>query len=162
MNTLHRLALLAPLAFDVCIAPALAQTPPADAQVIVRAGSLPSTPGPEQFFTGKVRVDPVFEPNEHAPYGLAFVTFEPGARSAWHEHPAGQRLVVTAGVGRTGTWGGPVVEIRAGDAVWCPPGVKHWHGAAPGSSMTHLALSGVKDGKNVVWMEKVSDEQYGR
>ena len=128
----------------------------------MRAGSQPPLQGPEQNFTGKVRVDPVFALNEHAPYGIAYVTFEPGARSAWHVHPAGQRLVVTAGVGRTGTWGGPVVEIRAGDAVWCPPGVKHWHGAAPGSAMTHLALTGQKDGKNVVWMEKVSDEEYAR
>lgn len=89
-------------------------------------------------------------------------TFEPGARSAWHTHPAGQRLVVTAGVGRTGVWGGPVVEIKAGDAVWCPPGVKHWHGAAPGTAMTHIALTGLTDGQNVVWMEKVSDAQYGQ
>ncbi len=162
MNTLQRLACLAPLTLAIGLgsAPALAQSLPAAQQLLVRAGSLPSSPGPEQNFTGKVRVDPVFSPNEHAPYGLAYVTFEAGARSAWHEHPAGQRLVVTAGVGRTGTWGGPVVEIRAGDALWCPPGVKHWHGAAPGSAMTHLALSGVKDGQAVVWMEKVSDAQY--
>jgi len=151
----------AALAVSVSAAAALAQTP-AQEQLVVRAGSQPALQGPEQNFTGKVRVDPVFAPNEHAPYGIAYVTFEPGARSAWHVHPAGQRLVVTAGVGRTGTWGGPVVEIRAGDAVWCPPGVKHWHGAAPGSAMTHLALTGQKDGKNVVWMEKVSDEEYAR
>jgi quercetin dioxygenase-like cupin family protein len=106
--------------------------------------------------------DPVFAASVDVPYGAAYVTFEPGARSAWHTHPAGQRLIVTAGVGRTSVWGGPVVEIKAGDAVWCPPGVKHWHGAAPGSAMTHLALTGQKDGQNVQWLEKVSDEQYGR
>jgi quercetin dioxygenase-like cupin family protein len=143
----------------VCIAPA--QTP-APEQTIVRAGSQPSTHGPEQYFTGKVRVDPVFAASADVPYSAAYVTFEPGARSAWHTHPAGQRLIVTAGVGRTSVWGGPVVEIKVGDAVWCPPGVKHWHGAAPGSPMTHLALTGQKDGKNVEWLEKVSDEQYGR
>lgn len=131
-------------------------------QTIVRAGSQPSSQGPEQNFTGRVRVDPIFAANADAPYSAAYVTFEPGARSAWHTHPGGQRLVVTAGVGRTGVWGGPVVEIKAGDAVWCPPGVKHWHGAAPGMAMTHIALTVSKDGQNVVWMEKVSDEQYGR
>ena len=104
----------------------------------------------------------MFAARADVPYGAAYVTFEPGARSAWHTHPAGQRLIVTAGVGRTSVWGGTVVEIDAGDAVWCPPGVKHWHGAAPGSAMTHLALTGQKDGKNVQWLEKVSDEQYGR
>lgn len=139
-----------------------AQPATSQQQTIVRAGSQPSSQGPAQYFTGDVRVDPVFPASADVPYSAAYVTFEPGARSAWHTHPAGQRLVVTAGVGRTGTWGGPVVEIKAGDAVWCPPGVKHWHGAAPGSAMTHLALTGQKDGQNVVWLEKVSDEQYGR
>jgi 4-carboxymuconolactone decarboxylase len=145
-------------------AQAIAQAPgtTANEQTVVRAGSLPSSPGPEQNFTGKVRVDPLFAATPEVPYGTAFVTFEPGARSAWHTHPAGQRFVVTSGVGRTGVWGGPVVEIKVGDAVWCPPGVKHWHGAAPNSAMTHLALSGQKDGQSAVWMEKVSDEQYGR
>jgi quercetin dioxygenase-like cupin family protein len=131
-------------------------------QAIVRAGSQPSTQAPEQNFTGKVRVEPLFQANESAPYSGAYVTFDPGARSAWHVHPAGQRLVVTAGTGRTGTWGGRAVEIKAGDVVWCPPGVKHWHGAAPDASMTHLAISGVKDGKTVEWMEKVSDDEYRR
>jgi quercetin dioxygenase-like cupin family protein len=131
-------------------------------QTIVRAGSQASTEGSAQYFTGKVRVDPVFAATSDVPYGAAYVTFEPGARSAWHTHPAGQRLIVTAGVGRTGVWGGAMIEIKAGDAVWCPPDVKHWHGAAPGSAMTHLALTGVKDGKNVEWLEQVSDEQYGR
>lgn len=102
----------------------------------------------------------MFTASDIAPYGTAYVTFEPGARSAWHTHPAGQRLVVTAGIGRTAVWGGPVVEIKAGDAVWCPPGVKHWHGAAPDSAMTHLALSGVRDGRSVEWLEPVSNAQY--
>jgi quercetin dioxygenase-like cupin family protein len=131
-------------------------------QTIVRAGSQPSTEGPAQYFTGKVRVDPVFAATADVPFGAAYVTFEPGARSAWHTHPAGQRLIVTAGVGRTAVRGGPVVEIKVGDAIWCPPGVKHWHGAAPGSAMTHLSLTGVKDGASVDWLEKVSDEQYRR
>ena len=152
-------ALWAVLAFS---GTTLAQTPPAQEQVVVRAGAASSSQGPEHNFTGKVRVDPVFAWHADAPYSASYVTFEPGARSAWHVHPGGQRLVVTAGVGRTGVWGGPVVEIRTGDAVWCPPGVKHWHGAAPGSPMTHLALTGQRDGKNVVWMDKVSDEEYGR
>lgn len=131
-------------------------------QTVVRAGSQPAAPGPEQFFTGRVSVQPVFPATADVAWSAGYVTFEPGARSAWHTHPAGQRLIVTAGVGRTGVWGGPVVEIRAGDALWCPPGVKHWHGAAPGSSMTHLALTMQKDGSNVEWLEKVNDEQYGR
>lgn len=141
---------------------ASAQAPQAKEQTIRRAGSQPATQGPQQHFTGTVRVEPLFPANETAHYSAGLVTFEPGARSAWHVHPAGQHLIVTEGVGRTGVWDGPVVEIKAGDTVWCPPGVKHWHGAAPGSSMTHVALTGVKDGTNVEWMEKVSDEQYGR
>ena len=156
MKLARTFALLA-TAGAVCIASA--QTPPQE-QTIVRTGSQPSTQGPEQYFTGKVRVDPVFAARADVPYGAAYVTFEPGARSAWHTHPAGQRLIVTAGVGRTSVWGGPVVEITAGDAVWCPPGVKHWHGATPTTAMTHVAITGLQDGKNVEWMEKVTDEQY--
>ncbi|MDB5798841.1 MAG: cupin protein [Paucimonas sp.] len=129
-------------------------------QTITTAGSLPASPGPAEFFTGKVKVEPLFPANDALNFSGAYVSFEAGARSAWHTHPAGQRLVVTAGVGWTQEWGGPVVEIRAGDVVWCPPGVKHWHGASPASSMTHLALTGTRDGKNVEWLEKVSDAQY--
>jgi quercetin dioxygenase-like cupin family protein len=140
---------------------ASAQAPPQE-QTIVRAGTQLSTQGPELHFTGKVRVDPVFAASAEVPYSAAYVTFEPSARTAWHTHPAGQRLIVTAGVGWTGVWGGPVVEIKAGDGVWRSPGVKHWHGATPDSSMTHLALTGDKDGKNVQWLERVSDAQYGR
>jgi quercetin dioxygenase-like cupin family protein len=129
-------------------------------QTITRAGSQPSTKGPAEYFIGNVRVDPLFPAKESAPYSGGMVTFEPGARSAWHTHPTGQHLIVTSGVGWTQEWGGPVVEIRAGDVVWCPPGVKHWHGATPTTAMTHLALTGAVNGKNVEWMEKVSDSQY--
>lgn len=128
--------------------------------MITRSGSQPSTPGPAETFTGDVRVQPLFAAEDTAPYTGAFVTFQPGARSAWHTHPAGQRLVVTDGLGRTQSEGGPVEEIRAGDMVWCPPGVKHWHGASPTSPMTHLALTGVRDGQAVQWLEHVTDEQY--
>ena len=131
-------------------------------QSVTRAGSQPSTKGPAEYFTGNVRVDPLFAANESAPYSGAYVTFEPGARSNWHTHPTGQRLIVTQGVGRTREWGGPIVEVRAGDHVWCPPGVKHWHGASPTTAMTHIALTGTRNGKNVEWMEKVTDEQYGK
>lgn len=138
--------------------------PPADAslgaQQITRAGEQFSATGPTEFFTGRVRIDPVWPADRSINASGGLVTFEAGARSAWHSHPAGQRLVVTSGVGLTQEWGKPVQVIRPGDVVWCPPGVKHWHGAAPGTAMTHLAVTGTVDGKNVSWMEKVSDEQY--
>jgi quercetin dioxygenase-like cupin family protein len=130
------------------------------AQQITRAGEQPSATGPAEFFTGRVRVDPVWPADKNINASGGLVTFEPGARSAWHTHPAGQRLMVTAGVGLTQEWGKAVQVIRPGDVVWCPPGVKHWHGAAAGTAMTHLAVTGTVDGKNVTWMEKVSDEQY--
>ncbi|GAB7036656.1 MULTISPECIES: (R)-mandelonitrile lyase [Catenuloplanes] len=129
-------------------------------QTITRSEDQTSTVGPLDTFTGEVRVDTLFPAGAAAPYSGAYVTFQPGARSAWHTHPAGQRLVVTEGVGRTQQWGGPLREIRAGDVVWCPPGVKHWHGAAPDSVMTHMALTGVRDERAVTWMEHVSDAQY--
>jgi quercetin dioxygenase-like cupin family protein len=129
-------------------------------QQIVRAGDQAATFGSAETFTGRARVDRLFAPNEHINASLAYVAFDPGARSAWHTHPAGQRLVVTSGVGLTQEWGKPVQVIRPGDVVWCPPGVKHWHGATPNSAMTHLAQSGYVDGKSVTWMEKVTDEQY--
>lgn len=132
----------------------------AQGQQITRAGSQPSAAGPEAFFTGRVRVDPVWPANDDINASGAYVTFEPGARSAWHTHPGGQRLVVISGVGRTQEWGKPIQEIRPGDSVWCQPGVKHWHGASPQAAMTHLAVSGTLEGKNVQWMEKVSDAQY--
>lgn len=131
-------------------------------QVVTRPGTQASAKGPAEYFTGSVRVDPMFAAKESAPYSGAMVTFEPGARSAWHKHPAGQHLVVTSGVGWTQEWGGSVVEIRARDVVWCPPGVKHWHGASPATAMSHIALTGTLNGKNVEWLEKVSDEQYGK
>lgn len=131
-------------------------------QTVMRAGSQASTKGPAEYFTGNVRVEPLFAANESAPYSGGLVTFEPGARSNWHTHPTGQRLIVTHGVGRTQEWGGPIVEIRAGDHVWCPPGVKHWHGASPTTAMTHIALTGSRDGKSVEWMEKVTEDQYGK
>jgi quercetin dioxygenase-like cupin family protein len=129
-------------------------------QTISRAGSLASITGPAEFFTGNVRIDPLFPANDAAPFSGGSVAFEPGARSAWHTHPTGQHLIVTAGVGRTQEWGGPIEEIKAGDVIWCPPQVKHWHGASPTTAMTHIAITGTIHGKNVEWMEKVTDEQY--
>ena len=135
-------------------------TPPAAVQEITRAGAQASASGPAEFFTGRVRVDRVWAEDGHINTSGAWVTFEPGARSAWHTHPAGQRLVVLSGVGLTQEWGKPVQILRPGDVVACPPGVKHWHGAGPTTAMTHLAVTGTADGKNVSWMEKVTDEQY--
>jgi quercetin dioxygenase-like cupin family protein len=129
-------------------------------QTIARAGSQASTTGPAAFFTGTVRIDPLFPANESAPFSGASVTFEPGARSAWHTHPTGQHLIVTAGVGWTQAWGGPIEDINAGDVIWCPPQVKHWHGASPTTAMTHIAITGTINGKNVEWMEQVTDAQY--
>jgi 4-carboxymuconolactone decarboxylase len=129
-------------------------------QSISRAGSQKPSGGPAEFFTGAVTVTPVFPARTGFP-SAASVSFTPGARSAWHTHPAGQQLIVTAGRGLTQEWGGPITEIQAGDVIWCPPGIKHWHGAAPDSAMTHTAITAAVDGKNVEWMEKVSDEQYG-
>lgn len=129
-------------------------------QQITRAGTQSSVAGPAATFAGKVRVDPLFPADEEVQASSAYVSFEPGARSAWHTHPAGQRLVVTSGVGLTQEWGKPVQQIHVGDVVVCPAGVKHWHGAAPHSAMTHLAVTGVADGKSVAWLEQVSDDQY--
>ncbi|WNG50985.1 cupin domain-containing protein [Archangium minus] len=128
---------------------------------ITRSGTQPSAKGPAESFTGAVRVDPLFQANAPARAAGASVTFEPGARTAWHTHPLGQTLVVTAGVGRVQQWGGAVEEIRPGDVVWIPPGQKHWHGASPTTAMTHIAIQEGLDGKVVEWMEKVTDAQYG-
>ncbi|CAM4025525.1 cupin domain-containing protein [Bordetella muralis] len=133
---------------------------PSNAQQITRAGDQASVAGPETFFTGQARIDPVWPARETINASGGLVTFEPGSRSAWHTHPAGQQLVVVSGVGLSQEWGKPVQVIRPGDVIWCPPGVKHWHGAAPDTAMTHLAVTGTVDGKNVDWMEKVTDEQY--
>ncbi|WP_223528398.1 cupin domain-containing carboxymuconolactone decarboxylase family protein [Pseudomonas sp. BF-B-26] len=129
-------------------------------QQINRAGTQAAVAGPADYFTGRVRVDPLFPVTDEINASGAYVSFEPGARSAWHTHPAGQRLVVTSGVGRVQEWGKPIQEIHPGDVIVCPPGVKHWHGAAPASAMTHLAVTGSVDGKSVQWLEKVTDEQY--
>lgn len=129
---------------------------------IKRVGSRPSGQGPAEWFTGSVRIDPLFDAHDPARAGGASVTFEPGAHTAWHSHPLGQTLLVTAGCGWVQRWGGPVEEIRPGDVVSIPPGEKHWHGATATTAMTHMAIQEYLDGKAVDWMEKVSDEQYRR
>src|SRR6266536_3585836 len=129
---------------------------------VTRSGSQPSNKGSDQYFTGPVRVDPLFQPKAPSRVSGAYVSFEPGARSAWHTHPLGQTLIVTAGTGWVQEWNGEKQEIRPGDVVWTPPGVKHWHGATATSGMTHIAIQESLDGKNVELMEKVSDEQYGK
>lgn len=131
-----------------------------ESQEIRRAQSQASVAGPEAYFSGQVRVDPLFPASDEINASGAYVSFEAGARSAWHTHPAGQRLVVMSGVGLTQEWGKPVQRILPGDVIVCPPGVKHWHGAAPNSAMMHLAVTGTVDGKNVDWMEKVTDAEY--
>ena len=127
---------------------------------ITRVDSQPSRPGPAEYFTGAVRVDPLFPVRDPARVSAANVTFEPGARSAWHTHPLGQALIITAGFGWVQREGGPIEEVRPGDVVWFPPGLKHWHGATPTTAMSHIAILETLNGKNVDWMEKVSDEQY--
>lgn len=127
---------------------------------IKRIGSQASARGPTEYFTGVVRMDPLFDAQPPARAVGAAVTFEAGARTAWHTHPLGQTLIVTAGCGRTQRWGGPIEEIRPGDVVRIPPGEKHWHGAAGTTAMTHIAIQEQLDGKAVDWMEHVSDEQY--
>ena len=129
---------------------------------IKRAGSAPSNKGPADWFTGNVRIDPLLQPVPPARAAGASVTFEPGARTAWHTHPLGQTLIVIAGFGWAQRDGGPVEEIRPGDIVWFPAGEKHWHGASPTTAMTHIAIQETLDGKAVDWLEKVSDEQYRR
>lgn len=127
---------------------------------IKRIGSQPSAKGPTDWFTGTVRIDPLMQASEPARVQGASVTFEPAARTAWHTHPLGQTLIVISGCGRAQRWGGPVEEIRPGDVVCFAPGEKHWHGAAPTTAMTHIAIQEKLDGKTVDWMEHVSDEQY--
>jgi quercetin dioxygenase-like cupin family protein len=127
---------------------------------IQRNGSRPSVQGPAAYFTGKVRIDTPFQAKGPARAGGALVTFEPGARSNWHTHPLGQILIVTSGLGWTQCEGEPVVEIRPGDVIWCPPGHRHWHGASPTTAMSHIAIAEMLDGRAVDWLEPVSDEQY--
>jgi len=129
---------------------------------ITRVGSKPSTKGPESWFTGSVRVDPLFDPNEARRAAAALVTFEPGARTAWHTHPLGQTLIITAGCGWIQKEGSEVEEVHPGDIVWFEPNEKHWHGATATNGMSHIAIQENLNGKVVEWMEKVNDEQYGK
>jgi quercetin dioxygenase-like cupin family protein len=129
---------------------------------IQRSGAKPSGKGPTDYFTGTVRIDPLFSPPDPARVAGALVTFEPGARTAWHTHPLGQTLHVISGVGRVQAKGGPIREIKAGDTVWIPPGEKHWHGAGPNTGMVHIAMQEALDGKHVEWMEYVTDEEYAQ
>ncbi len=129
---------------------------------IKRSGSHPSTKGPPEHFTGTVRIETLFQASQPARTGGLHVTFEPCARSHWHTHPLGQTLIVTSGSGLHQRWGGPIEEIRPGDVVTVDPNEKHWHGASPTTAMTHIAIQESFDGKNVEWLEKVTDEQYGR
>jgi quercetin dioxygenase-like cupin family protein len=127
---------------------------------IKRNGSRPSAKGPADWFTGQVHIDPLFDATAPARASAASVTFEPGARTAWHTHTLGQTLIVTAGCGWTQHWGGPKEEIRPGDVIWIPPGEKHWHGATATTSMAHIAIQEALEGKVVEWLEQVTDEQY--
>ncbi|MCB0666342.1 MAG: cupin domain-containing protein, partial [Saprospiraceae bacterium] len=127
---------------------------------IIKNGKQPSIKGPEDWFTGSVRIDPLFQKNDVTRAAGALVTFEPGARTAWHTHPAGQTLIITAGLGWAQREGGPIEEIRPGDVVWFAPEEKHWHGASANKAMSHIAVQEEMDGKVVTWMEKVSDQQY--
>jgi 4-carboxymuconolactone decarboxylase len=136
-----------------------AGTPPTS-QTLYSAGSQQSFKGPEEYFTGEVKVDMLFPGNETTHYSGAYVTFAPGARTAWHMHPAGQHMIVTNGTALTGTRDGKIIEFKEGETVWCPSNIDHWHGATPDASMTHLVITGSRDGENVIWKEKVSDAEY--
>jgi quercetin dioxygenase-like cupin family protein len=127
-----------------------------------RSGSQPSAKGPADYFTGTVRVDPMFAATAPSRVSGGHVTFEPGARSNWHTHPLGQTLIITSGLGWVQREGGPIEEVRPGDVIWFPPGLKHWHGATPTTALTHIAVQEALDGKNVEWLEPVSDTQYRR
>ncbi len=127
---------------------------------ITRSGSTPSMKGPEDWFTGTVRIDPMFQAEDPGRVGGSHVTFEPGARTAWHTHPAGQTIIITFGHGRVQREGGPVEDVSQGDVVWFPAGEKHWHGAAPDTAMSHIAVQEAINGEAVTWMEKVSDADY--
>lgn len=146
--------------FLIASASAYAGQPASPSITITHSGAQLSTLGSAKYFTGKVTVEMLVQPKPPAVVSAGLVTFEPGARTAWHTHPLGQILIVTAGTGWVQQWGGPREEIRKGDVVWIPPGVKHWHGATATTSMTHIAITESLDGKNVDWLEKVSDAQY--
>jgi quercetin dioxygenase-like cupin family protein len=143
-------------------APLVASSEDSQTIRITRSGSQPSAKGSAEYFTGTVRIDSPFQGRDPARVGGGIVTFEPGARTAWHTHPLGQTLIVTAGAGWIQQWGGPIQEMKQGDVVWIPPGVKHWHGATETTGMTHMAIAEGLEGTAVQWMEKVSDEQYRR
>jgi quercetin dioxygenase-like cupin family protein len=140
--------------------PEIASAQGKESQFVYRAESQKSFKGPEDLFTGDVQVDMLFPDNETAQYSGAYVTFQPGARTNWHWHPAGQHMIVTNGIALTGTRDGKIIEFHEGETVWCPPELDHWHGATPDASMTHLVITGSKDGKAVIWKEKVTDKQY--
>jgi quercetin dioxygenase-like cupin family protein len=160
MCVLTAAALVAPAVLTMPQAPAVAAEEKGAAMQIARVGTQPSRKGQAEFFTGGVRVDPLASVRDPSRVAASYVTFEPGARTAWHTHPLGQTLVVTAGVGWVQQEGKPVEEIKPGDVVWIPPGLRHWHGASPTTAMTHIAITETLDGKNSDWMEKVTDEQY--
>ncbi len=153
-------ALILSCAFGTACAAGQAQPKEPAGVTVARAGSQPSRAGPARNFTGAVRVDAPFQASAPGRVSGGTVTFEPAARTAWHVHPLGQTLIVTAGVGRVQQWGGAQQEIRPGDVVWIPPGAKHWHGATPSTGMSHIAITESLDGKSTDWMEKVSDAQY--
>jgi quercetin dioxygenase-like cupin family protein len=152
------------LAAMVAAKPAASEKPTAQPRnttmEITRNGSQPSRKGPMEYFTGSVRIDPLLQAPEPARVTSASVTFEPGARTAWHTHPLGQTLIMTSGLGWVQRAGGPTEEVRPGDVIWFPPGEKHWHGATPTTAMTHIAIQESLNGKNVDWLEHVGDEQY--
>lgn len=132
----------------------------ATGQALYKSGTQGQFKGPEKYFTGDVSVEMLFPSNDTAHYSGAYVTFQPGARTAWHHHPAGQHMIVTSGVALTGTRDGKIIKFKAGDTVWCPPNIEHWHGATPDAPMTHLVITNSKDGKNVIWGDKVTDAEY--
>lgn len=143
-----------------CTASGVAADAPSQEQVLYPAGSQQSFVGPAEYFTGEVQVDVLFPETDATHYSGAYVTFQPGARTAWHLHPAGQHMVVTDGIALTGTRDGRIIEFGEGETVWCPPDIDHWHGATPDAPMTHLVITGSKDGENVIWKEKVDDGTY--
>jgi quercetin dioxygenase-like cupin family protein len=151
---------LLPIAICLCAAPPVAAATRENAMIIHRKGSQPVQQGPGDWFTGSVQILPLNTAPAPARHGAASVTFQPGARTVWHSHPLGQTLIVTAGTGWTQCEGGPIVEIHAGDVVFCPPGHRHWHGASPTTAMTHIAVQEALDGRMVDWMEPVTDAQY--